>query len=157
MVMKALQGRCWIMSWHWCLEHVQHINRLAGRITQTLEHWQFLNWAISNRTSSLSIFLVFHPSISENIGKPWSIHDPSNLSEFSPIFSTFSQHPGREISDAWLEELRSPAGASSRAPHARVEKVHQGGFRKLSEFTRGFHQEDIAESWMFYLPSGNLT
>jgi len=30
---------------------------------------------------------------------------------------------GREISDAWLEELRSPGAGADRAPHARVEKA----------------------------------
>ena len=57
------------------------------------------------------------------------------------IWQSVPMISGHEISDAWLEELRSPGAGADRAPHARVEKE--------PEFTGGFHQgreiSDIAE------------
>lgn len=113
----------------------------AGLQPQTLEHWQFLNWAISNCTSSPKKICVFDPSILENMGKPWIHPYPSISIQSFHIFPNFPQSfpiftSGREISDAWLEELRSPAGAD-RAPHARVEKEPIGRFRKLREWKPG--------------------
>ena len=111
---------------------LQHVYRLAGGLTQNLEHWRFPNWAVSNYapddTSSPSNSR-FSPT-SETIGKPWSIPD------FQHPQAVRSPMPGWKSSVALDLVLTGHRMRGSR----RSLGSGSGWLREFAKFTiAGFH------------------